>query len=234
MTECRNAAAPSSAATAPPVAASVPPARAPAVPTARLPLPRYDRARDLARLVPLWPHEIADGSAAGRSRLVKLLRRALREERQRGLAGHWAYDLARHAALHRAFQHEVAELGGAAAAAGIDVARIRGAGVVGTGTVGAGTVGAGTVGSGLVGAGIAAADIAAARAPGRVRPRASLRPAVTPARRAWSRGPSSSPAVSGPRHSSVPPSDSRAAVPTWRDTRRGSACSACADAASTT
>jgi hypothetical protein len=72
--------------------------------------PRYERARDLTRLVPLWPHEIADTSIAGRTRLVAVLRQALRHERQRGLAGHWAYDLARHHALLEAWRAEVAAL----------------------------------------------------------------------------------------------------------------------------
>lgn len=64
-------------------------------------------ARDVAlmRLLPLWPHEVADRSPAGRHRVQALLRRALRAERRRGLAGHWTYDLSRHAqllALYRA------------------------------------------------------------------------------------------------------------------------------------
>lgn len=37
------------------------------------------------------------------------MRRALRLERQRGRAGHWAYDLARHAQLLRAYRSEVAD-----------------------------------------------------------------------------------------------------------------------------
>lgn len=57
------------------------------------------RERELMRLLPLWPHEIADRSLAGRLRVVALLRRALRAERKRGLAGHWTYDLSRHAQL---------------------------------------------------------------------------------------------------------------------------------------
>ena len=70
----------------------------------------YDRVRDLARLLPLWPAEIADDTPEGRQRIVQRLRRALREERRRGLAGHWTYDLARHAALLQAYKHEVARL----------------------------------------------------------------------------------------------------------------------------
>jgi hypothetical protein len=68
----------------------------------------YCRTRDLAKLIPLWPDEIADESAEGRRKLLARLRRALREERRRGLAGHWTYDLARHAALLRAYKAEQA------------------------------------------------------------------------------------------------------------------------------
>lgn len=68
----------------------------------------YDRARDLPRLIALWPHEIDAASPAAHARLLAKLRKALRGERQRGLAGHWAYDLARHAQLLRAYRAEVA------------------------------------------------------------------------------------------------------------------------------
>lgn len=64
------------------------------------------RQRELMRLLPLWPHEIADESAAGRARVAALLRRALRAERRRGLAGHWSYDLGRHAQLLAAYRAE--------------------------------------------------------------------------------------------------------------------------------
>lgn len=73
----------------------------------------YDRARDLARLVPLWPHEIADDTAAGRARLIRRLESALRAERRRGVSGHWSYDLARHAALLAAYRAERAMANGA-------------------------------------------------------------------------------------------------------------------------
>jgi len=66
------------------------------------------RARDLLRLLPLWPHEIADHSPAGHRRILLLLRRALRAERQRGLAGHWTYDLSRHAQLLTLYRAECA------------------------------------------------------------------------------------------------------------------------------
>jgi len=67
----------------------------------------YERRRELAKLLPLWPHELSDESPAGRRRLVRELRKALRAERRRGVAGHWTYDLARHAQLLRAYRIEV-------------------------------------------------------------------------------------------------------------------------------
>ncbi|MBX9685043.1 MAG: hypothetical protein K2X41_14780 [Hyphomicrobium sp.] len=73
------------------------------------------RAGELARLLPLWPSQLEDVSITGRQRIVAVLARALRGERQRGLAGHWAYDLARHAALNRALQTERAALAKAVA-----------------------------------------------------------------------------------------------------------------------
>ena len=68
----------------------------------------YDRASDLPRLLPLWPHELETRSESDHARLLAMMRRALRRERQLGLAGHWAYDLARHAQLLRAYRAEVA------------------------------------------------------------------------------------------------------------------------------
>jgi hypothetical protein len=67
--------------------------------------------RAIARLVPLWPHEIEDTGRVGRRRLLARLVRALRAERRRGLAGHWAYDLGRHAAMLRLYRQELAALG---------------------------------------------------------------------------------------------------------------------------
>lgn len=74
--------------------------------------PRADgeRARELARLVPLWPSEIADTSREGRARLIAKLEQALKAERRRGRSGHWTYDLARHAALVRIWRRERAAL----------------------------------------------------------------------------------------------------------------------------
>jgi hypothetical protein len=70
----------------------------------------YNRAADLRRLLPLWPEELADASIAGRTRLLQMLERALRAERQRGIGGHWTYDLSRHASLWAALQTERAAL----------------------------------------------------------------------------------------------------------------------------
>ena len=67
-----------------------------------------DHLRTLARLLPLWPHELSDLSPAGRRRRIALLRRALRQERQRGLAGHWTYDLGRHSGLLACYRTELA------------------------------------------------------------------------------------------------------------------------------
>lgn len=69
----------------------------------------YHRQRDLPRLLPLWPHELEPASLAEHARLLARMRRALRMERQRGISGHWAYDLARHAELLRAYRAEAAE-----------------------------------------------------------------------------------------------------------------------------
>ena len=69
----------------------------------------YQRARDLPKLLPLWPHEIEISNISEHARLLARMRRALRIERQRGIAGHWAYDLARHAQLLRAYRAETAD-----------------------------------------------------------------------------------------------------------------------------
>ncbi len=72
--------------------------------------PRYNRSTDLPGLLPLWPEELADASVAGRTKLLQMLQRALRAERQRGVGGHWAYDLSRHASLVAALRSERAAL----------------------------------------------------------------------------------------------------------------------------
>lgn len=65
----------------------------------------YDRETDLPRLLPLFADDLRDG-ADRQARLLALLRRALRAERTRGRAGHWTYDVGRHAALLRALRCE--------------------------------------------------------------------------------------------------------------------------------
>lgn len=82
------------------------------VETARSVAAAHERAtrHDLAALIPIWPHELADRTHGGRLALLSRLRRALRSERQRGIAGHWAYDLARHARLVAAYRVEIAAL----------------------------------------------------------------------------------------------------------------------------
>lgn len=77
--------------------------------TSPAPAPGYCRNRDLPKLLPLWPHELADTSIAGRLAVLRLLRRALTSERQRGIAGRWDYDLARHRALVVALRREAAD-----------------------------------------------------------------------------------------------------------------------------
>lgn len=72
--------------------------------------PPYDRVAQLPKLIGLWPHELADTSEAATARVVALLRKALRGERQRGQAGHWTYDLNRHLALIEALREERARL----------------------------------------------------------------------------------------------------------------------------
>ncbi len=66
----------------------------------------YDRLRQLPRVLPVGPAELADDSDAARRKIVSRLARALRAERNRGRAGHWTYDLNRHAALAQAYEAE--------------------------------------------------------------------------------------------------------------------------------
>src|SRR5262245_15601239 len=68
---------------------------------------RYESERDLPKLIALWPKELADRSEKGLLLILAKLRRALRAERTRGLAGHWSYDLNRHLGLLSAFKAEL-------------------------------------------------------------------------------------------------------------------------------
>jgi hypothetical protein len=71
----------------------------------------YDRRTELPRVLPLWPRELDDETSEGRRYIVCKLRRALRAERRRGVAGHWTYDLARHVELLRVYRLELASSG---------------------------------------------------------------------------------------------------------------------------
>jgi hypothetical protein len=51
------------------------------------------------QILPIWPKDLFDRSSTGRKKLIAVIERELRKERQRGLAGDAAYDLARHAKL---------------------------------------------------------------------------------------------------------------------------------------
>ena len=79
-------------------------------PAAKIAARPYDRLSQLPRLIGLWPSEMQDYSAAGTSRILALLRKALRLERSRGRSGHWTYDLNRHLALAESVKAERAHL----------------------------------------------------------------------------------------------------------------------------
>ena len=70
----------------------------------------YERTRDLPGLLGLWPHEIADMSVESTRRIITRLEKALRQERRRGVAAHWSYDLNRHMRLTSALKGEKARL----------------------------------------------------------------------------------------------------------------------------
>ena len=70
----------------------------------------YARARDLPKLIALWPRELDDYSEGGSRNVLAKLRRAFRAERRRALAGHWSYDLNRHLGLLSAYRGELARL----------------------------------------------------------------------------------------------------------------------------
>jgi hypothetical protein len=70
----------------------------------------FDREAELPRLIGVWPSELRTASPDAAARIVALLRKAIRSERQRGRAGHWTYDLNRHLALAEALKAEQARL----------------------------------------------------------------------------------------------------------------------------
>lgn len=66
----------------------------------------YDRRRVLPRLIAMDFHQLDDDAADPGPAIRGKLKRALRAERGRGRAGHWAYDLNRHLALLQAIEGE--------------------------------------------------------------------------------------------------------------------------------
>jgi hypothetical protein len=70
----------------------------------------YSRAEQIPGLLRIWPNEADDYSYPGTLKVVALLRRALRAERNRGRERHWAYDLNRHLGLMEALKAERARL----------------------------------------------------------------------------------------------------------------------------
>ena len=62
----------------------------------------YDRVRHLPGLIGIDPGALSGDDAMPKAAIVARLERALRAERQRAKAGHWAYDLNRHIALRQA------------------------------------------------------------------------------------------------------------------------------------
>jgi hypothetical protein len=66
----------------------------------------YRREQALPRLLPLIRRGERESEFAFTHTIVANLERAVRAERQRGRAGHWTYDLNRHAALNQALMAE--------------------------------------------------------------------------------------------------------------------------------
>lgn len=72
--------------------------------------PAYDRDRDIPRLIGDRPPALRKDIIPELQRFVGRLQAMLRAERQRGLAGHWTYDLSRHRDLLTAYRFEAAAL----------------------------------------------------------------------------------------------------------------------------
>lgn len=70
----------------------------------------YRRQRHLPRLIAIEPSALADHSRETGMRIIARLNAALRGERARGRAGHWAYDLNRHIGLMQAYRAETSAL----------------------------------------------------------------------------------------------------------------------------
>lgn len=68
------------------------------------------RERDLKRLLPLYAYDVTDKSRERLLQLTAALRKALRQERLRGIAGDWTYSLQRHKALLARYRCEIERL----------------------------------------------------------------------------------------------------------------------------
>ena len=250
--------------------------RGPAGRTPRLPSPRvwrdaaaqaasrigaategYDRIRLLPRLIAIDPSTLDDGSGPLAPPVLARLKRALRDERRRGRAGHWAYDLNRHLALRQAIEAEETI---ARHAAGPAVPPSRALATPEPAALhdpGAMPEPRAAVTAASQPAAAAAARPVSAPAHGAPEPRYAPAPetksaaqargraaqtvrSLAPKRggslsgcacRAAGRGPSSWRARSARPHSSAQPSDSPPAGPTSRDTPRATCCTASADGA---
>ncbi len=68
---------------------------------------RYQRTIHLHRLIPLWEPLIETVDIEQSQAIATKLNCALRQERNRGKSGHWAYDLNRHLGLMQAYKCEL-------------------------------------------------------------------------------------------------------------------------------
>lgn len=68
------------------------------------------RDRDLKRLLPLCAYDVKDKTRESLLQLTAALRKALRQERQRGIAGDWTYSIQRHKALLARYRCEIKRL----------------------------------------------------------------------------------------------------------------------------
>lgn len=66
----------------------------------------YDRRKHLKQLLPIATAQIEDQTPETGKWITLRLAGALRQERKRGRAGHWAYNLNRHLALLQAYRGE--------------------------------------------------------------------------------------------------------------------------------
>lgn len=73
-------------------------------------LSRYERVRDLTKLIAVWPAELTDYSIEGTEHIIECIRKPMLATHRLGVTGHWSYDHSRHIALVAAFRMENARL----------------------------------------------------------------------------------------------------------------------------